>query len=1076
MKTRKMYQRLLLLCATLSASLATMNAQILTKTFTFNFNANDFKVEQITTERKCEIFAGIDYGIGELGEPNLPHTSYEILLPDNYRIKDFMYTIGDDTCQITRVFFYPTFEDFTNETPEILTMDSIPLYPTPQAVAGPGPHPENPEYPLITFPTKVQHFGNNNWDGYRLEIFEICPFTYYAAEQKLVLATSIKLTVSIEPYNNGTPSHSGEQDNQIKKQIFNPEDFGIGVENWQPAPRPFPQWADGGELKFNETMYMLNVGAGKFFCGGNAWNTQTSVGDKGYKVYFEQYLTNGFWDGKTVYFRNYVETKGGQVMDVFFESITGDCYVDCGSHPNFYWKIEKNNGNNYYRLSMAEANPDYQTWQVEKNPGTYFGWDAANGTVASAFLNPTKEGVHVDWAFLSEKQYEEYQNTMETYRVAQKLKALIDEAREKGIGTKEQEDIYANEAATKDELNAAIATVTTAILNWDEQNVDPAKPVNLTSSIVNPNYDDNNNTGWNGTIPGFQNYTNAEHYGKTFDTWQMVENLPNGVYKLTVQGFYRPAEQDATGAVFYAANGTDSVTTPVTNIYEELEENGVAQGTMQYADEQFAKGKYLNNVFFTVTNNKVRIGVALPQLTGHSDWAIWDNWQLTYYGNKGEASYNGIVKEMANANLTRFDTVIAKMTVGTVDTYKACLNSLTATDIAGINKAKQTIEDAISTVEENMDAWEKYLEFVAWSKELVQADYIYWTDDKRALDDYLKEEAEDYVNNGKLTTEELMSQNVQIEQWIREILIVVPCPTYMNWSYVSFDKSSADKKEKYAYTRYSIGDLTSVGRVSYIKLLEYTACDDHSAGDDVKVYRIRFDGRSRIYILKEDAPDYRKQGIILKEEGLDYLLYDFEMEEGEEFCKYTENGKDTVSITISERTTVTCSNGQTFNAQRLSMGTAWWIETWGSTEEFLYPFRPNRMERDCGSSLNYAFLMEGHETPLFYYNPFGDITGVSTAFKADDCAMDEFEWLAIEENTIEDTRAQIRISGSTVSCTAPNAVKLEVYTIDAIKAGEARFVDGEAKVKVNKAPAMYLYIVTYPDGRRESGKVRVSEE
>ena len=48
--------------------------------------------------------------------------------------------------------------------------------------------------------------------------------------------------------------------------------------------------------------------------------------------------------------------------------------------------------------------------------------------------------------------------------------------------------------------------------------------------------------------------------------------------------------------------------------------------------------------------------------------------------------------------------------------------------------------------------------------------------------------------------------------------------------------------------------------------------------------------------------------------------------------------------------------------------------------------------------------------------------------------------------------------------------------MDAIKAGEARFVDGEAKVKENKAPAMYLYIVTYPDGRRESGKVRVSEE
>lgn len=70
----------------------------------------------------------------------------------------------------------------------------------------------------------------------------------------------------------------------------------------------------------------------------------------------------------------------------------------------------------------------------------------------------------------------------------------------------------------------------------------------------------------------------------------------------------------------------------------------------------------------------------------------------------------------------------------------------------------------------------------------------------------------------------------------------------------------------------------------------------------------------------------------------------------------------------------------------------------------------------------------------------------------------------------------LTVKGSSLHCTAPNAVKLEVYTMDAIKVGEARFVDGEAAVKVGQVPAMYLYIVTYPDGRRESGKARVSEE
>ncbi|MBR3897578.1 MAG: hypothetical protein IKJ42_11335, partial [Bacteroidaceae bacterium] len=67
----------------------------------------------------------------------------------------------------------------------------------------------------------------------------------------------------------------------------------------------------------------------------------------------------------------------------------------------------------------------------------------------------------------------------------------------------------------------------------------------------------------------------------------------------------------------------------------------------------------------------------------------------------------------------------------------------------------------------------------------------------------------------------------------------------------------------------------------------------------------------------------------------------------------------------------------------------------------------------------------------------------------------------------------IQVNGSTISCTSPTATKLEIYTMDAVKVGEATFASGEATVKVGKTPATYLYIVTYPNGRRESGKVAV---
>ena len=232
MKIKKMYLRTFFLLVIASASLTNATGQTLTKTFTFNFDAEDFRIEQISSERKCEIISDLNYGIGELGEPNLPHIVYDILLPDNYRIHSFTYSVGDDTCRINRIFFYPTAEEFLNNHPDTLTADSIPLYPTPLTVSGPGPHPDAPQYPLKTFPTKVQHTGNQKWDNYVLERFTICPFTYYAVEQKLVLSTSFNLTVSIVPDDNGTPSHTGQRDEWIKEITYNLEDFGKGAENW----------------------------------------------------------------------------------------------------------------------------------------------------------------------------------------------------------------------------------------------------------------------------------------------------------------------------------------------------------------------------------------------------------------------------------------------------------------------------------------------------------------------------------------------------------------------------------------------------------------------------------------------------------------------------------------------------------------------------------------------------------------------------------------------------------------------------------------------------------------------------
>ncbi|MBQ8593487.1 MAG: leucine-rich repeat protein, partial [Bacteroidaceae bacterium] len=68
---------------------------------------------------------------------------------------------------------------------------------------------------------------------------------------------------------------------------------------------------------------------------------------------------------------------------------------------------------------------------------------------------------------------------------------------------------------------------------------------------------------------------------------------------------------------------------------------------------------------------------------------------------------------------------------------------------------------------------------------------------------------------------------------------------------------------------------------------------------------------------------------------------------------------------------------------------------------------------------------------------------------------------------------QVKRADQSLVFTSPTATRVELYTPDAVKVGEATFAGGEAVLEVPHASAAYLYIVTYPDGHRESGKVMV---
>ena len=238
MKANKLYQSLMLVTAMLLGAIS-VSAQTYVKTFTFNFSPEDF---EFSGKENVDILPGMSFynpkeilwHFGKWETPALLYFEYPILIPDNYRMKEFSYSTDEDTCQIKQITYYPTAEAYRNGTPDTLTVDSIILCPTPLEHSGPGPFPEAPDYPLITYPAEVVHTGNVRWDGYKPEMFEINPFSYHAADRKLVLSTSITLTITIEP-DSGFKIPDGRDDDdveKIKEYVYNPEDVEMETENW----------------------------------------------------------------------------------------------------------------------------------------------------------------------------------------------------------------------------------------------------------------------------------------------------------------------------------------------------------------------------------------------------------------------------------------------------------------------------------------------------------------------------------------------------------------------------------------------------------------------------------------------------------------------------------------------------------------------------------------------------------------------------------------------------------------------------------------------------------------------------
>ncbi|MBO7660853.1 MAG: Ig-like domain-containing protein, partial [Bacteroidaceae bacterium] len=185
--------------------------------------------------------------------------------------------------------------------------------------------------------------------------------------------------------------------------------------------------------------------------------------------------------------------------------------------------------------------------------------------------------------------------------------------------------------------------------------------IDVTSYLQNPGFDGNSRNGWTFDVNASSsdlNHECQEFWNGTFDFWQTVVNVPNGSYRLSVQGYYRIGGNSSS----YTAhqNGTERLTaqlyansaeTALVSVYSEyLSSNynnscwAPSNSYSEYYPNQmvsaaycFSQGMYNNQLEFEVTDSRIQLGVRNESYTS-SNWAIFDNFKLEYFGTDTHAS------------------------------------------------------------------------------------------------------------------------------------------------------------------------------------------------------------------------------------------------------------------------------------------------------------------------------------------------------------------------------------------------------------------------------------------------------
>lgn len=581
------------------------------------------------------------------------------------------------------------------------------------------------------------------------------------------------------------------------------------IERTEPTNADVPKTA----VAFVEgRQYLLyNVTAEKYFTQGNTWGTRGCVGPESSAVRIKvaKYTIDEVWDEATYEIQDYVSPRTGNYS--WYKACanaSGDIYTDqngrgASDFDSFVEILPQ--GNNTYRIMLST---DAALNTKVQSDGTQF-WgrdDAVDQDFSNAWadleddseryplsaLLTEGDGHHIDWQFFDASCFD-------IFDAAESLKAVIQDAETAGIDVASAAAVYNNLNSTLEQINAAIAALKDAMAN-NIQNATGHNPQDASAWIVNGTFDTIGDFhGWDGTSfgAGGTTSTNAEHYSKTYDTYQDITVEYPGLYGVRVNAFYRAGSISAAyehytacddeskyGRIYVSADGVENEV-PIVSIYEGAEkvkpEHGAGlEGSNGYwipnsmADTEkymHQNGRYKNIIPVEVTGDlTLRIGVR-KDVTIDTDWSIFDDFGLVYFGN-GDDRYFSIPSMVADC-IADVETEGEMVSEQYVEGFKSLKSNPTGNSVEAVLQYREQLVSAKAALMKNMSLW-KELES-AWNK--AQADILNNADDfDQNSDSYI------WLEDGKYDFDRLVSYdktNEEIEEEIATINeMITDCLTH----------------------------------------------------------------------------------------------------------------------------------------------------------------------------------------------------------------------------------------------------------------------------------------------------------